>query len=156
MKTFVITKEIFQQIDAIRGPVALYGVKRGRRFFIHAVREQGSGLPDDSLPQLGLLHQHADSPHLLTHSLTHSELAEAREALKKREEYITGILLHDAGGVALYPVYFSREVPNGQDMWWEYEGTTVRQQWSALESVAEHLRRRRRPRRERKKRARSS
>jgi hypothetical protein len=72
---------------------------------------------------------HPDGRYLLTHE----EKKDIRCELLEMNEIVgvVTIIARD-GDLAFYPVYYSREMPDGADMALEYEGSTVCQQLSAL------------------------
>lgn len=145
----VFTRRIFQQIFDIvystkeRPAVSLFGTKDGERCIVQEVRsattlniqvrsgegcEPHTALEGLRMEHLGILH--CQGARMCR--LSGAEVEMARAALREHEEFLTGVMTRSKGGVAVYPVYFSREIPGGVDIPFEYEGTTVLQPRSAL------------------------
>ncbi len=135
--TLVLSKAVFVQLCRIRGTsrtrlalkVSLIGRRAGKRIVIESARRT-EVVGRRSLPKaVGEVFFHSDGQYLLTPS----EKQHISDMLREKNEVVVVVtVIARNGDLALYPVYFSEDIPNGVDMALEYEGSTVCQSRSAL------------------------
>jgi hypothetical protein len=67
---------------------------------------------DPTLEHLGTLHAHSNR----MRRLSKEDRENIKEALKTSEALVAGVMLRLGGGIEAYPVYFSRNIPEGREM----------------------------------------
>ena len=77
---------------------------------------------DPELKHLGELHTHPFG----MRRLSRGDRKTVGEVLKAYEEFIAGVMLRSGGGIEVYPVYFSRDKPQGESMQVLYVARTQR------------------------------
>ncbi len=67
---------------------------------------------DPELKHMGELHTHPFG----MRRLSKGDRETVQEVLKTYEEFVAGVMLRYRGDIEVYPVYFSREIPEGKEM----------------------------------------
>jgi hypothetical protein len=141
-----VVLEILDAMDAsenkFRVKLSLVGARRGHRVIIESLGQSGQPEASVSEPRttIGEMVFHPAGMYWLKPS----EKRRVAELLKQKEELAFVVAeVSSCGDPAFFPVYFSRQFPQGLDMALTCDGVTVRQDRSALKSPAEQTKHRR-------------
>ena len=131
--------DIFAAMDASENKfhlrLSLAGRRRKERVIVESIcQSQQQALAPDSPEIIGEMVFHPDRMHWLRPS----EKRRMSNLLRRKDEFTIVVAeLSSDDEPAFYPVFFSKDFPHGLDMALTYDGFTVRQDRSALESPAE-------------------